>query len=113
MKFPERVCKGSLLFVSLYQLIKRATHIMKNRDYEVMDKVFDKLRGMENKSITLTKEKLHPTDNFIILGYGYDECTITFKRRYDGIWVVHFSNDDPILLEDCPMSFFHTLLKNL
>ena len=80
--------------------------------YDTFGTLLDKLRGMENKSITLTKTDVVEGDNFLIFS-AYDSITITFKRRYDGIWVIYFSNDEPILLEDCPMSFYLTLLKNL
>ena len=80
--------------------------------YDTFGTLLDKLRGMENKSITLTKTDVVEGDNFLIFS-AYDSITITFKRRYDGIWVVCFNNDEPILLEDCPMSFHLTLLKNL
>ena len=81
--------------------------------YDLFDKVLKKLNGMNGKSITFTKANVHPTDNFILLGYGYDECAITFKKRYDGVWVILFSNDNPILLENCPQCFLETLLLNL
>lgn len=82
-------------------------------DYEIFDELLTKLRGMEGKSITLTEKDIYPTDNFLIFGFGYDEHTITFRKRYDGVWVVVFSHDDKMLLGDCPPSFWRTLLKNL
>ena len=80
--------------------------------YDTFGTLLNKLRGMENKSITLTKADIVEGDNFLIFS-AYDSITLTFKRRYDSVWVVCFSNDEPILLEDCPMSFYLTLLKNL
>jgi hypothetical protein len=80
--------------------------------YDTFGTLLDKLSGMENKSITITKTDVVEGDNFLIFS-AYDSITITFKRRYDGIWVVCFNNDESILLEDCPMSFYLTLLKNL
>ena len=82
-------------------------------DYEIFDELLNKVRGMENKSITLTKNDVYKGDNFLIFGVGYDEHTITLKRRYDGVWVVLFDHDERILLENCPPSFWKTLLKNL
>lgn len=81
-------------------------------DYELFDKVLEKLNGMDGKSITLTKDNVAKGDDFLIFSY-YDRFTITFKKRRDGVWVVVFDEDDKILLENCPTSFYHTLLKNL
>lgn len=81
-------------------------------DYEIFDELLTKLRGMEGKSITLTKNDISPNDNFLIFS-AYDSITITFKKRYDGVWVLIFDCDDKILLENCPPTFWRTLLKNL
>ena len=67
---------------------------------------------MIGKSITLTKEDIASGDTFLIFS-AYDSHTITFKRRYDGVIVLLLDNDERILLEDCPDSFFYTLIKNL
>lgn len=87
--------------------------VYSKKDWETMDKVWEKLRNYNGKSITLTKNDVVEGDNFLIFGFGYDEHTITFRKRYDGVWVIHFTNDEPILLEECPITFYYTLLKNL
>jgi hypothetical protein len=81
-------------------------------DFELFLNVLSKVHTMIGKSITLTRENVALGDTFLIFS-AYDSHTITFKRRYDGVIVLLFNNDDPILLEDCPDSFLHTLIKNL
>ena len=74
--------------------------------------VLDKVYPMIGKSITLTRKDIAEGDNFLLFS-AYDSHTITFKKRYDGVIVLAFDNDSPILLENCPDSFFRTLIKNL
>ena len=81
-------------------------------DFELFLSVLAKIRTMIGKSITLTREDVASGDTFLIFS-AYDSHTITFKRRYDGVIVLLLDNDEPILLEDCPDSFLHTLIKNL
>ncbi len=66
----------------------------------------------EGMSITFTKDNVAEGDDFLILGCGYDQCTVTFKRPSD-LWWVCFDNDEPMLLEDCPDSFYCSILKNI
>lgn len=81
---------------------------------DLFGKVLNKIYGMIDKSITLTEKDLHPTDHFLLLGKNTSEsCTITFKRTNSGLIMLLFDNDEPILLENCPESFYKTLLKNL
>jgi hypothetical protein len=79
-------------------------------DYELFDKVLHKIE--DGMSITFTKDNIADGDNFLILDCGYDSCTITFKRFGD-MWYVLFDNDEPILLEDVPVSFLRSILKNI
>ena len=81
-------------------------------DYEVFDTLLTKLRGMNGKSITLTKDDVYPNDTFLIFS-AYDSITITFKKRKDGVWKLLCDVDDSILLEDCPPNFWRTLIINL
>ena len=82
-------------------------------NFDVFSELLNKLENMEGKSITLTKADC-PNDNFLIFGFGYDEHTITFKRRWrDNLWMVCIKGDEPILLEDCPPSFYRTLVNFL
>lgn len=79
-------------------------------EYNLFSEVLRKVK--EGMSITFTKENIAPGDNFLILGCGYDSCTITFKRPCD-LWWVCFDNDEPMLLEDCPDSFLRSILMNI
>lgn len=81
-------------------------------DFELFLSVLAKIRTMIGKSITITREDVASGDTFLIFS-ACDSHTITFKRRYDGVIVLLFDNDEPILLEDCPDSFLRTLIKNL
>lgn len=80
------------------------------KDYELFDKVLNKIE--EGMTITFTKDNIADGDDFLILDCGYDSCTITFKRFGD-IWYVLFDNDEPILLENVPVSFLRSILKNI
>lgn len=79
---------------------------------DLFSKALDKVYPMIGKSITLTAQDVAPGDTFLIFS-AYDSHTITFKKRYDGVIVLLLDNDSPILLENCPDSFLHTLIKNL
>ena len=81
-------------------------------DFGLFSRVLDKIYPMIGKSITLTPNDIVAGDNFLIFS-AYDSHTITFKKRYDGVIVLLFDHDDPILLEECPDSFLETLNKNL
>lgn len=83
---------------------------MENR-YEIFEELLKSIKnGMQ---ITFTKDNIHPDDNFLILGCGYNSCTITLKRCASGLWVVNFDNDEPMLLENTPVSFWKSILKNI
>jgi len=81
-----------------------------NKDYELFSKVLKKIK--DGMSITFTKENIAEGDTFLILGCGYDTCTITFKRPCD-LWWVYFDNDEPLLLENVPNSFLRSIIKNI
>ena len=85
---------------------------MNDFDYfnAVLMKLYD---GWMHKSIVLTEENVHPTDHFLLLGeLAHESMTITFKN-HRGIIYVYFDCDEPMRLEDCPTSFYRTLLKNM
>lgn len=83
-------------------------------DFDYFDAVLTKLYdGYMDKSIVLTEENVHPTDHFLLLGeLAHESITITFKN-HGGIIYVYFDCDEPMRLEDCPTSFYRTLLKNM
>lgn len=50
-------------------------------------------------------------DRFLNFSYWKEiECEFTCGRS--GIWWVSFDGDEPMLLENCPESFFESILKN-
>lgn len=50
-------------------------------------------------------------DNFLNLSY-WKEIECEFTRGLGGIWWVSFDGDDSMPLENCPESFFGSILKN-
>ena len=83
-------------------------------DFDYFGAVLAKLfNGYMDKSIVLTEENVHPTDHFLLLGkHAHESITITFKN-HGGIIYVYFDCDEPMRLEECPTSFYRTLLKNM
>lgn len=76
-------------------------------DFGIFTKVLKVLKdGME---ITFTADNVAPGDNFLLFGY-YKSCTCTFRNH--GLWYVYFDNDEPMLLENCPESFYRSIIKN-
>ena len=71
---------------------------------EVLMKIKD---GME---ITFTPDNVADGDDFFIFS-AYKRIKVTFKNY--GIWFVLFDCDEPMRLEDCPDSFFRSILKNI
>ena len=83
-------------------------------NYNLFSEVLDKLyhKNIFGQSITLTKENVAEDDNFLLFS-AYDSHTITFKKRYDGVIILEFDHESPMLLEDCPDSFLQTLANNI
>ena len=73
---------------------------------EVLHKLDD---GME---ITFTPDNVAEDDDFLIFS-AYKQIKCTFKRSGSGLLWVWFDNDDPMLLEDCPDSFYESIHLNL
>lgn len=73
---------------------------------EVLKKIKD---GM---SITFTPDNVDENDDFLIFS-AYKKIKATFKRTYSGVIGVRFDCDEPMLLENCPTSFFRSILKNI
>ena len=80
------------------------------RDYNLFSDVLGKVK--DGMTITFTKENIAEGDRFLIFS-AYKQIKCTFKRSGSGLLWVLFDCDDPILLEDCPDSFFRSILKNL
>lgn len=60
--------------------------------------------------ITFTPSNVAYGDRFLIFS-AYKSCKVTFRNH--GLWWVYFDNDDPMLLEECPTSFYESILKNI
>ena len=78
---------------------------MKNLFSEVISRIKN---GM---SITFTTENIADGDDFLIL-YPDRPCKVTFHTDSVPYWV-DFEGDEPMLLEDCPESFYRSILKNI
>lgn len=86
--------------------------ILPYREYENRHKIFDAL--LENlrdgMTFTLTPDNIATGDRFLIFS-ACDKQVITIHTTCP-YWV-EFDADEPILLENCPTSFFRTLLLNI
>lgn len=71
---------------------------------QVLNKIKD---GM---SITFTPNNVAWGDDFLIFS-ATKKIKVTFKDF--GLWYVLFDDDEPMLLEDCPESFYVSILKNI
>lgn len=60
--------------------------------------------------ITFTPDNVADGDNFLIFS-AYKSVKCTFKNC--GLWYVLFDCDEPMLLEECPESFYRSILKNI
>ena len=75
---------------------------------DLFSRVLSKIK--DGMSITFTLDNVAEGDDFLIL-YPDRPCKVTFKRF--GLWYVLFDGDEPMLLEDCPESFYESILKNI
>lgn len=76
---------------------------------DLFSQVIGKIK--DGMKITFTCDNVHPYDDFLIL-YPDRPCTVTFHTRSVPYWV-EFDGDEPMRLEDCPDSFFLSILKNI
>ena len=83
------------------------------RDYDLFDRVLDALGEKEDGfKITFTPKNVAYGDNFLIFS-AHKKITCEFNCGWSGIWAVMFDGDEPMLLEDCPDSFYESILKNI
>ena len=75
---------------------------------DLFSRVLSKIK--DGMSITFTLDNVAEGDDFLIL-YPDRPCKVTFKHF--GLWYVLFDGDEPMLLEDCPESFYESILKNI
>ena len=77
---------------------------------DLFERVLSNIKdGME---ITFSKENVAQGDRFLIL-YGDRKIKVKFNRQGWGIWYVVFDGDERMKLEDCPESFYKSILKNI
>ena len=79
------------------------------KNYALRFKVMDKLE--DGQTITFTPDNVDGDDDFLNLD-DYPSCTCIFHKSYVPYWV-EFDNDEPMLLEDCPDSFYRSILRNI
>ena len=81
------------------------------RNYDLFDEVLDIIYGYNGEgdlSITFTPDNVAEDDNFLIFS-AYDSITCTFIAHCPIL--VLFDCDESILLEDCPDSFYESIIK--
>ena len=78
------------------------------RDYKLFDKLLDVLK--EGMQITFTPNNVAEGDRFLIFS-AYKSQKVTLKHCGD-LWYVFFEGDEPMRLEDCPDSFYRSIIKN-
>ena len=72
---------------------------------KVLDAIHD---GMQ---ITFTPDNVAVGDTFLIFS-AYKSCTVTFHTNRVPYWL-DFDGGEPMLLENCPDSFFRSILLNV
>lgn len=77
--------------------------------HEIVDALYDNLK--DGMTFTLTPKDIAYRDRFLIFS-AYDKQVITIHMNRVPWWV-EFDEDEPMLLEDCPTSFYRTLLLNI
>ena len=85
-------------------------HIAMARDYSLFGKVLSKIK--DGITFTFTQDNIAEGDNFLIFNDGKEKTIITIHTNCVPFWV-EFSNDAPMLLEDCPDSFLRSILQNI
>lgn len=77
--------------------------------HDLFNQVLDRIKdGME---ITFTPQNVAEGDNFLIFS-ACRKQTITLHTNRVPFWI-EFDGDEPMRLEDCPTSFFRSILKNI
>ena len=68
---------------------------------------------VDGMAIIFTPNNVANGDKFLIFGSWRKQIVCKFKRRSDGVWKVYFDGGEPMLLEDCPTSFYESILLNI
>ena len=80
------------------------------RDYSLFGEVLSKIK--DGITFTFSVDNIAEGDDFLIFNDNKEKTIITIHTKFVPYWV-EFSNDEPILLEDCPDSFLRSILKNI
>lgn len=76
---------------------------------ELFTRVIEKVK--DGMKITFTPKNVAYGDRFLLFGY-HKKQTITFHTKSVPFWI-DFDGDEPMRLEDCPESFFRSILLNI
>jgi hypothetical protein len=74
--------------------------------------IFEKLLKViyDGLEITFTPNNVAAGDHFLIFS-ATKEIKVTFHTKNVPYWL-EFDGDEPMLLENCPESFFRSIIKN-
>lgn len=84
-----------------------------NYSYEERREIVDKLYGLlqDGMTFTLTKKDVAEGDHHLIFS-AYKKHTVTIHM--DRVpWWVDYDHDEMMRLEECPVSFYETLILNI
>lgn len=76
---------------------------------DLFSQVLEKIK--DGMSITFTPKNVAYGDTFLIFS-AYKKIKVTFHTNCVPYWI-DFDGDEPMLLENCPESFFESILKNI
>ena len=82
---------------------------MDNRT-DLFIKVIEKIK--DGQKIVFTPDNVADGDDFLIFGSWNQKQEVTFHKNRVPYWI-EFDCDEPMRLEDCPTSFFKSILKNI
>jgi hypothetical protein len=77
--------------------------------YDLFSEVLDKIQ--DGMTITFTPKNVAWGDDFLIFS-ATKKIKVTFHTACVPFWI-EFDGDEPMLLENCPESFFESILKNI
>ena len=78
-----------------------------------MESLFSRILSViprEGLTLTFTPDNVAEGDRFLIFS-AWKSHTCQFVRSRNGLIYVLFDHDDAMLLEECPESFYRTILK--
>lgn len=76
---------------------------------DIVDALYSNLK--DGMTFTLTKKDTAYEDNFLIFSSTNKQVITIHMNRVP--WWIEFDGDEPMLLENCPTSFYRTLLLNI